>query len=183
MAASPILPVGRTRLVCKNCPHCGFALPAVADAFCPDCRERLDEAPAPVVEPSRSIELRGFKEASESQRERPPQSAVTTAAPRRRNRRRIVRRTVWAHVAAVTVFLALGLSERHLSNHDLAPIFHAVVAILVLLSLAALFVCPAIVCFACLFRCTTPRVAMRGVAAEVLLCFTHLLVLLPAVSW
>ena len=29
-----------------ECPHCGAALPAVVDAFCPDCREPLDERPA-----------------------------------------------------------------------------------------------------------------------------------------
>jgi hypothetical protein len=29
-----------------NCPHCGLQLPVVRDAFCPECREPLDEAPA-----------------------------------------------------------------------------------------------------------------------------------------
>jgi hypothetical protein len=28
-----------------TCPHCGFRLPAVVDAFCPECREPLDEPP------------------------------------------------------------------------------------------------------------------------------------------
>ena len=28
-----------------TCPHCGVTLPPVIDAFCPECRERLDEAP------------------------------------------------------------------------------------------------------------------------------------------
>ena len=30
-----------------SCPHCGTRLPAVVDAFCPECRNDLDEAPAP----------------------------------------------------------------------------------------------------------------------------------------
>ncbi len=29
----------------QRCPHCGFRLPASVDAFCPECRERLDESP------------------------------------------------------------------------------------------------------------------------------------------
>jgi hypothetical protein len=29
-----------------ECPHCGVALPATVDAFCPECREPLDERPA-----------------------------------------------------------------------------------------------------------------------------------------
>ncbi len=29
----------------QNCPHCGIALPAVVDAFCPECREDLSETP------------------------------------------------------------------------------------------------------------------------------------------
>jgi hypothetical protein len=33
----------------ENCPHCGAPLPVVPDAFCPICRERLDEPPEPVV--------------------------------------------------------------------------------------------------------------------------------------
>src|SRR4051794_8778830 len=28
-----------------TCPHCGEPLPAVVDAFCSECRERLDEPP------------------------------------------------------------------------------------------------------------------------------------------
>ena len=28
------------------CPHCGERLPIVVDAFCPECREPLDEPPA-----------------------------------------------------------------------------------------------------------------------------------------
>src|SRR5262245_28594933 len=30
-----------------NCPHCGAALPAVVDAFCPECRRPLDDPPDP----------------------------------------------------------------------------------------------------------------------------------------
>src|SRR4051794_18767741 len=30
-----------------TCPHCGEPLPAVVDAFCPECRTRLDEVPRP----------------------------------------------------------------------------------------------------------------------------------------
>jgi hypothetical protein len=30
-----------------RCPHCGEPLPAVVDAFCPECRTRLDEVPRP----------------------------------------------------------------------------------------------------------------------------------------
>lgn len=29
----------------QNCPHCGTVLPAVVDAFCPECREDLSETP------------------------------------------------------------------------------------------------------------------------------------------
>jgi hypothetical protein len=29
----------------ETCPHCGKRLPIVVDAFCPDCRGRLDEPP------------------------------------------------------------------------------------------------------------------------------------------
>lgn len=29
----------------QTCPHCGTALPAVVDAFCPECREDLGETP------------------------------------------------------------------------------------------------------------------------------------------
>lgn len=29
----------------QKCPHCGIALPAVVDAFCPECREDLSETP------------------------------------------------------------------------------------------------------------------------------------------
>lgn len=29
----------------EACPHCGVALPATCDAFCPECREDLDAAP------------------------------------------------------------------------------------------------------------------------------------------
>ena len=29
----------------KLCPHCGVVLPATVDAFCPECREDLDESP------------------------------------------------------------------------------------------------------------------------------------------
>jgi hypothetical protein len=29
-----------------ECPHCGAGLPAVVDAFCPECREPLDERSA-----------------------------------------------------------------------------------------------------------------------------------------
>ena len=36
----------------RMCPHCGALLPAVIDAFCPECREDLDEAP--VLETPRS---------------------------------------------------------------------------------------------------------------------------------
>src|SRR5438128_5514366 len=28
------------------CPHCGARLPGVADPFCPECRQPLDEKPA-----------------------------------------------------------------------------------------------------------------------------------------
>jgi hypothetical protein len=28
-----------------SCPHCGASLPAVGDAFCPECHEALDEPP------------------------------------------------------------------------------------------------------------------------------------------
>ena len=28
-----------------NCPHCGAPLPFVVDAYCPECREELDESP------------------------------------------------------------------------------------------------------------------------------------------
>ena len=31
----------------RACPHCGVALPAVVDAFCPECREPLGEPPEP----------------------------------------------------------------------------------------------------------------------------------------
>jgi hypothetical protein len=33
-----------------SCPHCGAALPAVADAFCPECRNSLQE-PTPTAGP------------------------------------------------------------------------------------------------------------------------------------
>jgi hypothetical protein len=29
----------------QTCPHCGIALPAVVDAFCPECREDLSATP------------------------------------------------------------------------------------------------------------------------------------------
>ena len=29
----------------EKCPHCGSLLPVIVDAFCPDCRQRLDETP------------------------------------------------------------------------------------------------------------------------------------------
>ncbi|HEX4607875.1 MAG TPA: zinc ribbon domain-containing protein [Urbifossiella sp.] len=32
----------------RFCPHCGTELPAVVDAFCPSCRDRLDEPPLPL---------------------------------------------------------------------------------------------------------------------------------------
>jgi len=32
------------------CPHCGERLPFVVDAFCPECRERLDDPPFPARE-------------------------------------------------------------------------------------------------------------------------------------
>lgn len=34
----------------RTCPHCGTELPAVADAFCPDCREDLSQTPEEVRE-------------------------------------------------------------------------------------------------------------------------------------
>jgi hypothetical protein len=33
----------------QSCPHCGIALPAVADAFCPECREDLSATPDEVA--------------------------------------------------------------------------------------------------------------------------------------
>jgi hypothetical protein len=30
----------------ETCPHCGKPLPILVDAFCPECREPLDETPA-----------------------------------------------------------------------------------------------------------------------------------------
>lgn len=35
----------------NECPHCGFRLPAVVDAFCPECREPLDERPTTPLAP------------------------------------------------------------------------------------------------------------------------------------
>jgi hypothetical protein len=43
-----------------RCPHCGVVLPAIRDAFCPECRQRLDELPSeplPVREPPFSAPL------------------------------------------------------------------------------------------------------------------------------
>src|SRR5262245_47204861 len=34
-------------LMAENCPHCGAALPTMTDAFCPVCRNDLDEVPSP----------------------------------------------------------------------------------------------------------------------------------------
>ena len=34
----------------QSCPHCGITLPAVVDAFCPECREDLNAGPETVVQ-------------------------------------------------------------------------------------------------------------------------------------
>jgi hypothetical protein len=39
-----------------SCPHCGAALPAVADAFCPECRSPLDAPPPAPSWPPRPAE-------------------------------------------------------------------------------------------------------------------------------
>src|SRR5437660_5402835 len=33
----------------KICPYCGTSLPALVDAYCPECRGCLDELPAPAI--------------------------------------------------------------------------------------------------------------------------------------
>jgi hypothetical protein len=37
----------------ETCPHCGAELPATHDAFCPNCRNALDEPPATPNAPER----------------------------------------------------------------------------------------------------------------------------------
>ncbi len=36
-----------------TCPHCGSRLPNVVDAFCPECRKPLREAPPPLADTAR----------------------------------------------------------------------------------------------------------------------------------
>jgi hypothetical protein len=43
----PGAPTGRPLVVSGLCPHCGTQLPYVRDAFCPDCRNPLDEGDFP----------------------------------------------------------------------------------------------------------------------------------------
>jgi hypothetical protein len=42
----------------ETCPHCGAPLPQVPDAFCPECRVSLDEAPERPVPPAERAERR-----------------------------------------------------------------------------------------------------------------------------
>lgn len=44
-----------------TCPHCGTTLPAVRDAFCPDCRGDLEEAPErpPTPQPAQTAPATG----------------------------------------------------------------------------------------------------------------------------
>jgi hypothetical protein len=39
--------------VAQSCPHCGIALPAVVDAFCPECRTDLSQTPQEVTDTAR----------------------------------------------------------------------------------------------------------------------------------
>src|SRR5207245_10187152 len=48
-----IVPRRGGKRMTRSCPHCGAKVPAVGDAFCPECRNALDEAPANVPQPAR----------------------------------------------------------------------------------------------------------------------------------
>jgi hypothetical protein len=39
--------------VAQSCPHCGVTLPAVVDAFCPECRTDLSQTPQEVTDTAR----------------------------------------------------------------------------------------------------------------------------------
>lgn len=43
----------------STCQHCGAKLPQIADAFCPECRGALDEAPARPAAPGEPVGAAG----------------------------------------------------------------------------------------------------------------------------
>jgi len=43
----------------ETCPHCGAALPTTSDAFCPECRNDLDDVASPKLPPQNGKATRG----------------------------------------------------------------------------------------------------------------------------
>src|SRR5262249_3896600 len=48
---------GGATVATSLCPHCGTSLPIVEDAFCPACREPLDEPPEHPVGPDERAQV------------------------------------------------------------------------------------------------------------------------------
>lgn len=100
-------------------------------------------------------------------------TSAVSSIPRALN---IVRLTVALHLAAVATCLAFSLADHGLLvSYEISRLFLHVSTILLVPSLVAWLVCPAII-----FLAFVRHRAIRSMIAEALLCIAQLYVLLPA---